>query len=287
VKKILLLVVISVLIVSVSVTSISAQSTEIPSWVKGVANFWAEGNINDGEFGEAISFLIEQEIIKVDMPQQANNDALDRKISQLESENAKLRSENTNLKNQNSQLQIKLNTSQPSKTTTSKSVSVPSNFKLYDLLPAKNDLSSDWDILKSVEYSTPTRTFYYENAGQTKYDKDVNTIKEYRMNMFVFSNESTAKEEYDEHPAALKDNIGGFWSGKWHFADEEQLVMDTGNCAAIFEYTDYTKKYEHVYGYCLVGKYIIYQDITGYYPAIHDDFIDMMNIAIKKVSSVT
>lgn len=41
-------------------------STEIPSWVKGVANFWVEGNMDDNEFGEAITFLIEQEIIEID-----------------------------------------------------------------------------------------------------------------------------------------------------------------------------------------------------------------------------
>jgi len=46
VKKILLLAVIPVLIVSVSVTSISAQSQyDIPSWVKGIAGFWAEDKI--------------------------------------------------------------------------------------------------------------------------------------------------------------------------------------------------------------------------------------------------
>ena len=57
-KKILLFAVISVVIVSVSVTSIYAQSqTDIPAWVKGVANFWVEGNISDSEFGESISFL--------------------------------------------------------------------------------------------------------------------------------------------------------------------------------------------------------------------------------------
>lgn len=42
------------------------STTEIPVWVKGVANFWIEGNIDDGEFGEALTFLIEQKIIKID-----------------------------------------------------------------------------------------------------------------------------------------------------------------------------------------------------------------------------
>ena len=95
--------ILAVLVMGVSVTaflSISAQQNyDIPAWVKGVAGFWAEDKITDNDFGEAISFLIEQGIIKVDMPQQVNTEELNKKISQLESENAKLRSENTVLKN--------------------------------------------------------------------------------------------------------------------------------------------------------------------------------------------
>jgi len=95
--------ILAILVIGVSVTtflSISAQQKyDIPAWVKGVAGFWAEDKITDNDFGEAISFLIEQGIIKVDMPQQVNTEELNKKISQLESENEKLRSENTDLKN--------------------------------------------------------------------------------------------------------------------------------------------------------------------------------------------
>jgi len=121
VKKILLFAVISVVIVSVSITSISAQSTEIPSWVKGVANFWVEGNINDDEFGESLSFLIEQGIIKVDMPQQVNNSELEQKLIDLESENSELKNayakmeiKNSQLLSENSSLKNELNTPQES-----------------------------------------------------------------------------------------------------------------------------------------------------------------------------
>ncbi len=78
---------IPVLIVSVSVTSISAQSQyDIPSWVKGIAGFWAEDKITDSEFGEGLSFLIDNEIIKVPKIQELEN-----KITQLENENRELR----------------------------------------------------------------------------------------------------------------------------------------------------------------------------------------------------
>ncbi len=86
-KKVLLFAIISALIVSVSITSISAQSQyNIPSWVKGIAGFWAEDKITDNEFGEGLSFLIDNEIIKVPKIQELQN-----KITQLEDENTELR----------------------------------------------------------------------------------------------------------------------------------------------------------------------------------------------------
>jgi len=87
VKKVLLFAVISVLIVSVSSASIYAQSQyDIPSWVKGVAGFWAEDKISDSEFGKGLSFLIDNGIIKVPLIQELENE-----IAQLEDENAELR----------------------------------------------------------------------------------------------------------------------------------------------------------------------------------------------------
>ncbi len=98
-KKILLFAVISVLIVSVSVTSISAQfQSEIPAWVKGVANFWVEGNISDSEFGDSLSFLIEQNIIQVEMPDSDEYQNI-KTIREQVVENKKLEAENKKLKN--------------------------------------------------------------------------------------------------------------------------------------------------------------------------------------------
>ena len=56
-KKILALLLVPILLIPVYAQE---STSEIPAWVKGVANFWVEGNISDQEFGEAISFLIEQ-----------------------------------------------------------------------------------------------------------------------------------------------------------------------------------------------------------------------------------
>jgi len=104
VKKVLLFAVVSVLIVSISSATIYAQSqSEIPAWVKGVANFWVEGNISDTEFGESISFLIEQKIIQVEMSE-ADDFQQTKKIRDLTVENKKLEAENKKLKQENLEL---------------------------------------------------------------------------------------------------------------------------------------------------------------------------------------
>ena len=92
-------------LVSISITSISAQSQyDIPAWVKGVAGFWAEDKITDNDFGEGLTFLIENDIIKVPKIQE-----LESKINQIQFENNRLKGEITNLKSQNTDLQNKLN----------------------------------------------------------------------------------------------------------------------------------------------------------------------------------
>jgi len=110
----------SIILLTVIIPSYSS-SYDIPSWVKGVANFWVEGNISDNEFGEAITFLIEQEILRVEMPNTADNSELQNKINQLESEKARLQNEITQLKGKNSQLQNELNSIQKSSSSNIKS----------------------------------------------------------------------------------------------------------------------------------------------------------------------
>ena len=85
-KKILA---ISILVIlSVSITTVYAQNQyQIPSWVKGIAGFWAEGKISDAEFGQGLAFLIDNELIKIPKIQELQN-----KITQLENENRDLQS---------------------------------------------------------------------------------------------------------------------------------------------------------------------------------------------------
>ena len=59
------------LIIILSITILSSggiaysQADLIPSWIKGVAEFWVEGKITDTEFIKALEFLINSDIIKV------------------------------------------------------------------------------------------------------------------------------------------------------------------------------------------------------------------------------
>ena len=44
---------------------VSAQTESIPSWIKGIAGFWADDQISDGEFVDALEYLIEKGTIQV------------------------------------------------------------------------------------------------------------------------------------------------------------------------------------------------------------------------------
>jgi len=85
------------LIISITLaSSVDAQGKySIPAWVKGVAGFWAEDKITDDEFGEGLSFLIEEDIIKV-----PKIESLKQQVIQLESKVNQLEQENTQLQNQ-------------------------------------------------------------------------------------------------------------------------------------------------------------------------------------------
>jgi len=87
-------------------STVNAQGKyDIPSWVKGVAGFWAEDKITDDDFGDGLSFLIEEDIIKVpkieSLIQQVAQ--LEAKVNQLEQENVQFQSQ---LKSSTSNLDI-------------------------------------------------------------------------------------------------------------------------------------------------------------------------------------
>jgi len=84
-----LLAIIAVISVSLIFSAVSAQGQySIPSWVKGVAGFWAEDKITDNDFGEALSFLIEEYIIKI-----PEIEKLKTQVKDLQEENEWLRSQ--------------------------------------------------------------------------------------------------------------------------------------------------------------------------------------------------
>ena len=63
--KILLGVILSIVIVSSGITAYT-QSDQIPLWIKDIVIFWANDKINDDEFINALEYLIESKIIKID-----------------------------------------------------------------------------------------------------------------------------------------------------------------------------------------------------------------------------
>lgn len=91
--------ILAILVIGVSVTtflSISAQQNyEIPAWVKSVAGFWVEDRISDQEFGEGLSFLIDNKIIRVPEIEklQQENSQLKNKVNELGNEVSRLEGE--------------------------------------------------------------------------------------------------------------------------------------------------------------------------------------------------
>ena len=63
----------------------SEPENQIPSWVKGVFNFWVDGGIVDSELISAIQFLIEEDIIELHENQTETEDTTekDKEIQEL------------------------------------------------------------------------------------------------------------------------------------------------------------------------------------------------------------
>jgi tetratricopeptide (TPR) repeat protein len=49
------------------------QITSIPEWVRPIAKWWSEGNIEDSEFNSALIYLIENKIIKIPLRMNRKN----------------------------------------------------------------------------------------------------------------------------------------------------------------------------------------------------------------------
>ena len=87
--KFLIGIILSLVVLSGSSIAYS-QDDLIPSWIKGIAEFWGEGKITDSEFIDALEFLIESDMIKVNNTRilELENENMDlrQKIESLESE---------------------------------------------------------------------------------------------------------------------------------------------------------------------------------------------------------
>jgi len=105
-RHVVIITIISIAIIGVSFVTISAQQEYvIPSWVKVVAGFWAQDEISDTDFGEGLSFMIDQGIIQVPKIQSLENE-----INRLETENKNLKGNLAFLEIENSELKSKQGT---------------------------------------------------------------------------------------------------------------------------------------------------------------------------------
>jgi len=85
-NKILCIISVVVIIPFLLIPAFAQSDNSIPSWIKGVANFWVEGGIDDTEFIVALEFLIDNSIIKL-----GENVVVDNTMSELQEENTILK----------------------------------------------------------------------------------------------------------------------------------------------------------------------------------------------------
>lgn len=88
-RKVLIIVILGVAISGITISSIfvSAEEGLLPSWIKNIAGFWADDQIRDIEFINALQYLVEQNILVIPDPKEAKAERLrletDSKLSEL------------------------------------------------------------------------------------------------------------------------------------------------------------------------------------------------------------
>jgi len=64
-RKALVLTIVFVFACGIVVPNVLAQDSEIPSWIKNNAGWWADGQIDDGSFVSGLLWLISNGIMKI------------------------------------------------------------------------------------------------------------------------------------------------------------------------------------------------------------------------------
>lgn len=136
-------------IIPMLVIPVLAQETEdkpIPSWVKSVAGYWSEDKINDGEFIEALEFLIDNNVINL-----GENVFVDNTMSELQEENTILKE--------------KLEVSETNRVSQSQSDAAQHKI-LYDKKDARYD-----KLKKDYDERTEKDSQEYQSENQKLYDE--------------------------------------------------------------------------------------------------------------------
>jgi len=214
------LIIVSLIISITVVSTVSAQGEySIPVWVKGVANFWVEDNISDYEFGEAITFLIEQGILQVEMPNMGDNSELKNKVTQLESKNARFEDQVSYLKEQNLKLQTELEQFQQS----SSSNILPEPKPEPQVIPYRRNV-----IEVDEKFDVGPFRIHVIEAGYDLFVEEEKEVEYFRIDLEI-SNQRGSDVVYRPSIISLTDSNGYAYAHKYTNGLKVNTLMHGGS----------------------------------------------------------
>jgi len=178
-----ILVILVIGISTFTVLSISAQESQIPSWIKTTVGYWINGDASDQDFINAIKWMLENKILKVSTTQ--DND-LTIKVNQLSKENERLEKEVAKLKAKNAE------------TITEKYANADyGNISPHDQTPVPID----------KEFSAGPFRFHVIDAGYVLADENGKTVEYYQVNLEATNKRGTSVKFYPS-AISLTDSSG-------------------------------------------------------------------------------
>ena len=87
-----ILVILVIVATASTIATISAQESQIPSWIKTTVGFWINGDASDQEFINTIQWMLENNILKVSTIQDDGDmQVLEKDVLRLTKENQRLK----------------------------------------------------------------------------------------------------------------------------------------------------------------------------------------------------
>ena len=172
--------VLSVILVTGLVGTAYAQTEYIPAWVKEVSGFWAEDKISDTDFINAIEFLIDQNVIKLDNPTDTVDTDKDTRIAILENTNFGLKSTISDLEKDNQLYLSQLYQYKNKYTITPESVTALEPRYYKDGSVSFFEYYENGDLKSRYFENGQLQAEWYENGGlKSHYDENGDLINSY------------------------------------------------------------------------------------------------------------